>query len=99
MIFGAVPIVMAAEQAVATWEAEVTFVDTGSDTFTGPRGLAIAPNGTYALVANCNANNIARLDLLTLAVSFITDNNLRYPQDVAIAPDGSFGALVANGGK
>ena len=88
------PRIMASPKQAATWEAEVTFLDTDSAPFKDLRGLAIAPNGTYALVVNNNYHNIARFDLLTREVTFITDTNMRYPQDVAIALDGSY-ALVA----
>ena len=59
-----------------------------------PRGVAIAPSGGFALVANFDGN-VGRIDLGTGAVTFPYTGFS--PHGVAIAPSGGF-ALVANAG-
>jgi sugar lactone lactonase YvrE len=58
-----------------------------------PFGLAIAPDCTFALVANYSGDNIGRIDLITNKVTFHAD--ICNPNGIAISPDGTF-ALVTS---
>jgi sugar lactone lactonase YvrE len=65
--------------------------------FSAPSAVAIAPNGTFALVANTGGNNVGRINLATNEVTF-PYAGFDTPSGVALSPDCRF-ALVANTGK
>ena len=69
---------------------KASWLDTGAVTFphTGfslPSGVAIAPSGGFALVANTGGNHVGRIDLGTGAVTF-PHTGFSSPYGVAIAP-------------
>lgn len=67
--------------------------------FHGPCGVAVSPDGAYALVANQQDGDIGRIDLKTRDVTFpILLEDFSMHHGIAIAPDGAY-ALVANSGR
>ena len=59
-----------------------------------PRGVDIAPDGSFALVPACRSNSVARIDLSTGQLSY-PYSGFDNPSYVSISPDGKF-ALVSN---
>ncbi|MFD6225403.1 IPT/TIG domain-containing protein [Streptomyces sp. NPDC060232] len=62
---------------------------------TGPIGVAITPNGSFAYVANNGDSTVSVIDTATNLVT-ATVTGLNGPIDVAITPNGNF-AYVTNG--
>ncbi|MGW7575736.1 IPT/TIG domain-containing protein [Streptomyces sp. NPDC054765] len=62
---------------------------------TGPIGVAITPNGSFAYVANNGSSTVSVIDTTTNLVT-ATVTGLNGPIGVAITPDGNF-AYVSNG--
>lgn len=77
--------------------------------FSFPRGVAISPDGSFALIADSNSQTIRRLDLATAAVTTFAggpgqpggadgppqDARFFFPRGLAFSADGSY-VLVAN---
>ena len=64
---------------------------------TNPIGIAIAPNGNYALATNTDGGSLAYIDLHTNEVTY-PYTGLSHPTGVAISPSGRI-ALVDSGGN
>jgi DNA-binding beta-propeller fold protein YncE len=76
----------------AALEEKVTFPYAG---FNSPTGVAISPDGAFALVVNYNRHHVARIDLAGGGEVTTSYTGFTYPLGVAISPDGAL-ALVAN---
>ena len=75
--------------------------------FNTPKGVAVAPDGAFALVADMDNHRIRHIVLATKAVTTLagsssgstdatgTSAKFNYPHGVAVSPDGVF-ALVAD---
>ena len=89
--------------------------DGTSATFKGPTGLAIHPDGTYALVGDSGNHVIRKIDLSTFVVSTFAGSGTRgyphqidgnhqtatfsWPQDIAIDPTGTFALVLDREGQ
>ena len=78
--------------------ADFSLIADHSMGISSPRGVAIAPgNASFALVINWGgSSSMAKIDLISGAVTLLPDLNLSNACGVSIAPDGLF-ALVAEG--
>jgi YVTN family beta-propeller protein len=71
-----------------------TVVGTPISVGTGPRGVAVTPNGAFAYVANFGSNDVSVISAATNTVVATVPVGLG-PNDIAITPNGAF-AYVTN---
>ncbi len=63
-----------------------------------PQGIAIAPNGQYAYVANNSGNSVSVINLATNSVVTTTDG-FSGPAQIAISPNGQYAYVTNNSGN
>ena len=88
---------------MTSYSGAITFVDTASNTVSGtiqplgdanfaPSGIAITPDGAYALVTNYLTppnSYLAVVDIASKKIQGKIPLNYNYPQSVFINPDGT----------